>query len=79
LISVNPNAGSIFSFVDPNLNRLSVAPRELIFRFDGAQQLDPATLGSIRITRSGDGTFGNGNDVVIEPGYCSDSVIPIVS
>jgi VCBS repeat-containing protein len=69
LISVNPNAGSIFSFVDPNLNRLAVAPRELIFRFDGAQQLDPDTLGSIRITRSGDGTFGNGNDVVIEPGY----------
>lgn len=69
LISVNPNAGSIFSFVDPNLNRLSVAPRELIFRFDGAQQLDPDTLGSIRITRSGDGTFGNGNDIVIEPGY----------
>lgn len=69
LISVNPNAGSIFSFVDPNLNRLSVSPRELIFRFDGAQQLDPATLGSIRITRSGDGTFGNGNDVVIQPGY----------
>lgn len=69
LISVNPNAGSIFSFVDPNLNRLSVSPRELIFRFDGAQQLDPATLGSIRITRSGDGTFGNGNDIVIEPGY----------
>ena len=69
LISINPNAGSIFSFVDPNLNRLSVAPRELIFRFDGAQQLDPATLGAIRITRSGDGTFGNGNDIVIEPGF----------
>jgi VCBS repeat-containing protein len=69
LISVNPNAGSIFSFVDPNLNRLSVSPRELIFRFDGAQQLDPATLGSIRITRSGDGVFGNGNDVVIQPGF----------
>jgi VCBS repeat-containing protein len=69
LISVNPNAGSIFSFVDSNLNRLSVAPRELIFRFDGAQQLDPATLGAIRITRSGDGTFGNGNDIVVDPGY----------
>lgn len=69
LISVNPNAGSIFSFVDPNLNRLSVSPRELTFRFDGAQQLDPATLGAIRITRSGDGIFGNGNDVVIEPGF----------
>lgn len=67
LISVNPNAGSIFSFTGANV--LNVAPRELTFRFDGAQRLDPKTLKAIRITRSGDGTFGNGNDFVVDPGY----------
>jgi hypothetical protein len=34
------------------------APRELVFRFDDAQSIDPATLSGIRITSAGgDGSF----------------------
>src|SRR5688572_4154532 len=36
-----------------------VAPRELVFRFDVGQQVDPNSLLGIQITRSGDGIFGN--------------------
>ena len=44
-----------------------VAPRELVFRFDAGQQVDPSTLLGIQITRSGDGIFGNGDDVDVDP------------
>jgi VCBS repeat-containing protein len=68
LISVNPNADEIFSPSQSNL--LSVRPTELTFRFGGASDLDPATLGAIQITRAGgDGQFGDANDVTITPGY----------
>ena len=55
---------------------LTVQPSELVFRFSEGQQIDPATLGDssvlggIQIRRSGfDGVFGDGNDVVVMPGY----------
>lgn len=49
---------------------INTAPRELTFRFDEGQVLDRATLGAIRLVRSGgDGVFDNGNDVTINPGY----------
>lgn len=49
---------------------INTAPRELTFRFDEGQVLDRATLGAIRLVRSGnDGVFDNGNDVAINPGY----------
>ncbi|XZE56815.1 tandem-95 repeat protein [Planctomycetaceae bacterium SH139] len=68
LISVNPNAGEIFD-LDAN-NLLFVSPTELTFRFDGSQRLDPETLEGIRITRSGgDGTFDDGNEEIIDPGF----------
>lgn len=48
----------------------NTAPRELTFRFDEGQILDRATLGGIRLIRSGfDGVFDNGNDVTINPAY----------
>lgn len=47
----------------------NVAPRSLTFRFDETQVIDAATLGGIRILRSGfDGQFGVG-DVEVVPGY----------
>lgn len=69
LLSVSPNSGQIFTF--NNTNQLTEAPTELVFRFDGSSDLDPASLsGGIRVTRAGgDGLFGNLNDSVIEPGY----------
>lgn len=51
-------------------NRLDSAPRELTFRFDGTSQLDGNTLRGIRVIGSGgDGTFGDGNEVLIQPGF----------
>jgi len=68
LISINPNAGEIFSLDGSNL--LSYSPSELIFRFDGSQRLDANTLQGIRITRAGgDGSFVEGNEQIIQPGY----------
>ncbi|RMF42903.1 MAG: hypothetical protein D6753_06420, partial [Planctomycetota bacterium] len=68
LLAVAPNVGEIFNFNRTNI--LSVAPDELVFRFDGAQSIDPATLAGIRLTRAGgDGTFADGNETVITPGW----------
>lgn len=69
LLSIAPNSGSIFSF--NSVNTLTEAPTELVFRFDGASDIDPATLaGGIRVVRSGgDGQFGDGNEVTLIPGY----------
>ncbi|MFG0255769.1 MAG: hypothetical protein ACF787_11860, partial [Rhodopirellula sp. JB053] len=51
-------------------NRLDSAPRELTFRFDGTSRLDESTLGGIRIIGSGgDGTFDDGNEFLIQPGF----------
>ncbi len=73
LLSISPNSGQIFN---PNVgntasaNILNVSPRELVFRFSGSQQLDPASLAGIRITRSGgDNDFANGNEIIINPTY----------
>ncbi len=55
LIGVQPNNSDLL--LDGTVR--TVAPRELTFRFDDAQVIDPATLSGIRITRAGsDGSFG---------------------
>jgi hypothetical protein len=76
---VQPNDGSLLAMRsvddDPpgSISVLNVAPRSLTFRFDEPQVIDPATLGGIRIVRSGsdreDREFGTENDVEIIPGY----------
>ncbi|MGB7342821.1 MAG: hypothetical protein WBD20_01290, partial [Pirellulaceae bacterium] len=54
LIGVQPNEGSLL-FDGTTLN---VSPREIVFQFDDNTQIDPDTLGAIRITRAGeDGVF----------------------
>ncbi len=55
LIGIQPNNSDLI--VDGSVR--NQAPRELTFRFDDAQRIDPQTLDGIRITRSGsDGSFG---------------------
>ncbi len=68
LISVAANAGEQFDSNGNNL--LSVSPSELTFRFDGGQEIDPATLSAFRfIASGGDGGFTEGNEIEIQPGF----------
>jgi hypothetical protein len=54
LTGIQPNEGSLLF----DGSTLTVAPRELVFRFDDTTTIDPATLDGIRITRAGaDGIF----------------------
>ncbi len=68
LIGVNPNAQEIFQ--EAEINELTESPSQLTFRFDGGADIDPATLGGIRITRAGgDRSFVDGNEELITPGF----------
>ena len=68
LISVSANAGEQFDLSANNV--LSEAPTELKMRFDGSQQLDPDTFSAITFRSSGgDGSFNEGNEQVITPGF----------
>lgn len=68
LISVSANSGENFRLAQQNILRQS--PTQLTFRFDGAQQIDPATLAAITIERSGgDGSFVDNNQIRISPGF----------
>lgn len=68
LIGIQPNEGELI--VDGTVR--NTAPRSLTFRFDQDQQIDPATLGAIQITRDGpDDQFGTADDVRIQPGSVS--------
>lgn len=59
------STGPVLIGVQPNNSELiesgsirTVSPRELTFRFDDAQIIDPATVSGIRVTRAGgDGSF----------------------
>tara|TARA_R110002111_G_scaffold256979_3_gene324753 strand:- start:89044 stop:104352 length:15309 start_codon:yes stop_codon:yes gene_type:complete len=66
LVNIEPN-------IDISLTEGEVynqAPKELTFKFTPGQQIDPASLGGIQFVRSGlDGTFGDGNEVLVQPGY----------
>lgn len=65
IISNIPNEGDVLTNATPPLH---VAPRELTIRFDPGQSIDPATLATgIHVVRSGDGVFGNGDDVDVTP------------
>ncbi|WP_417391247.1 Ig-like domain-containing protein [Gimesia sp.] len=70
-------AGASLVNIEPNID-LSLtdgevyneAPQELTFVFSPGQEIDPDSLGGIQIVRSGsDGTFADGNEVLIQPGY----------
>lgn len=68
LIAVAANSGENFDLLDNN--ELTVSPRELKFRFDGGQELDPETFSAFRfIGAGGDGSFDDGNERVVTPGF----------
>ena len=67
LISVSANSGEQFDLDDNNL--LSTPPTELTFRF-GGDLIDDSTLAGIQFRRSGgDGSFNEGNEQVVSPGF----------
>lgn len=71
LVAINPNNGDVFNLAGANVRNIS--PRELTFRFDDGQVLDPATVNAntFRIIRAGqDGEFGQ-TFVNVTPGYVS--------
>ena len=66
LVSIQPNSGDVLS----NGVAYHVAPQELTFVFDEAQQIDANTLDGIQILRAGfDDTFDGVTDVVVTPGF----------
>ncbi len=67
LQGVLPDTGSLLE--DGEIR--DVAPRELLFVFDEDQVLDAGTIpGAFQVERSGlDGSFGDGNEVIVTPGY----------
>lgn len=72
LTGIQPNEGELLF----DGSTLTVAPRELVFRFDDTTSIDPSTLDGIRITRAGaDGVFesatattdfGTGGSAIVE-------------
>lgn len=67
LSGIQPTDGELLPLDGSGIR--NIAPRDLTFRFDENQQIDPNTLGGIRIIRSGlDGDFSNGF-VEVTPGY----------
>lgn len=50
---------------------LGQAPQQIRLLFTPGTQIDPATLGSITVSRSGGlaDAFGNGNDIIVTPGF----------
>ncbi len=74
LAGIQPTDGELLPLDGSGVR--SIAPRELIFRFDENQQIDPNTLNGIRIARSGlDGDFSNGL-VDVTPGYIGVGAAP---
>ena len=66
LVAIVPNVGDMIEDADV----LHVAPQEMVFHFNEGQTLDPASLGSIQMERSGaDGTFDDGNEVAVDYGW----------
>lgn len=74
LAGIQPTDGDLLPLDGTGVR--SIAPRELVFRFDEDQQIDPNTLDGIRIVRAGgDGDFSNGF-VEVTPGYVGVGAAP---
>lgn len=73
LVGVQPDGSAFLS----NGDTRNVAPTSLRFLFSPNQEIDPNSLGGIRVTRAGgDGAFGDANDVIIQPGYIGIGAAP---
>ena len=70
LVAVQPNAGTFFDLNSET--QLQVAPEQLTLQFNPGQILDAQSAldGGIEILAAGnDGTFADGNEITITPGY----------
>ena len=68
LFGVRPDQQDLLEFENENV--LNIAPREMRLLFGAGADIDPATLDAIRVVASGgDGTFGDGNEIIITPGH----------
>ncbi len=75
LIGVQPNNSDL---IENGVVR-NVAPRELTFRFDDAQVIDPSTVSGIRISRAGgDGSFVV-NSAVTDFGTSGDAAVQLTA
>jgi len=70
LVSAYAMSDAPFFVAGGSAQTLTEAPQQMTLRFSPGVKIDPATLGSISIVRSGGAgdAFGNGNDVAIAPG-----------
>lgn len=73
LVSINPNNSDFFNLTS-GANTRNIAPRELTFRFNDGQVINPASVtlaaNNLRVSRAGvDGALGTADDIVITPGY----------
>ena len=70
LIAAYAQAERPFFLAGSPAEMLEAAPQEITLRFTPGSKINPATLGSISIVRSGGTTdpLGNGNDVAVMPG-----------
>ncbi|WP_166824326.1 Calx-beta domain-containing protein [Thalassoroseus pseudoceratinae] len=71
VVTISPNTGGTIE----NNTTLDEQFRELTIQFSEGQEIDPATLGGIRVVRSGgDGVFASADptstdDVIVSPGF----------
>jgi hypothetical protein len=66
LLQVLPNIGDPLQDGDVRFR----APHELVFQFSPGEAIDPNSLSGIAVERSGfDGTFDDGNEIVVAPGW----------
>lgn len=75
LVAVRPNVGE---FLQDGETR-NVAPNELTLQFNPGQIFDPFTISTqtIQVERSGyDGTFGDGNEELVDIGYVGIGDVP---
>ncbi|MCO6458585.1 MAG: tandem-95 repeat protein [Pirellulaceae bacterium] len=78
LVTIRTSGGAFLNDGDSRNDALV----DLTFRFNEGQAIDPATLGAVRLTRSGfDGIFGDpvdgfGDDVVLQPGFLGLGDVP---
>ena len=72
LVAVQPNVGEFL--VEDEIR--NVAPQQITLQFNPGQQIDAATLGAITVTRTVDGSFGNGDDAEVPIGFVGLGDVP---
>ena len=75
LIQVLTNFGENIN--EGQTNQFDTSPTELLFQFSAGSEIDANTLSAIQIVASGgDGTFDDGNETIITPGFIDIGDVP---